>query len=42
MKSRKRRHLMQTAVLMTAGMSVYAPARAQAQPATPFAVAPTT
>ncbi len=42
MKSRKRRHLMQTAVLMTAGMGVYAPARAQAQPATPFAVAPTT
>ena len=41
MKSGKRRHLLQTAVLMTAGMGVQGHAQAQA-PRTPFAVAPTT
>jgi 2-keto-4-pentenoate hydratase/2-oxohepta-3-ene-1,7-dioic acid hydratase in catechol pathway len=40
MKSSKRRHLLQTAALMTAGMGAYEPAQAQA-PRTPFAVAPT-
>ena len=40
MKSSKRRHLLQTAVLMTAGMGAYE--RGEAQTArTPFAVAPT-
>jgi 2-keto-4-pentenoate hydratase/2-oxohepta-3-ene-1,7-dioic acid hydratase in catechol pathway len=40
MKSSKRRHLLQTAVLMTAGMGALERADAQA-PRTPFAVAPT-
>src|SRR5258708_730119 len=41
MKSSKRRHLLHTAVLMTAGVGAYEPAHAQASPRTPFAVAPT-
>ena len=41
MKSGKRRHLLQTAVLMTAGMGVQGHAQAQA-PRAPFMVAPTT
>jgi 2-keto-4-pentenoate hydratase/2-oxohepta-3-ene-1,7-dioic acid hydratase in catechol pathway len=41
MKSGKRRHLLQTAVLMTAGLGVQGHAQVPA-PRTPFAVAPTT
>ncbi len=41
MKSNKRRHLLQTAVLMTAGMGAHRSATAQAS-RMPFAVAPTT
>jgi hypothetical protein len=40
MKSTRRRHLLQTALLMTAGMRAHERASAQA-PRLPFAVAPT-
>ncbi len=41
MKSNRRRHLLQTAVLMGAGLSAHSTVRAQT-PRTPFAIAPTT
>src|SRR4029434_10613343 len=41
MNSSKRRHLLQTAVLMTAGMGAYRPGEAQTPARTPFGVPPT-